>query len=543
MNITLRDLIRWPDSGLRPVAGAPAAVAPAAGDRRGDDEAGLLHPDRALSWPVAMRATAPMLPHIDDGAIVLLPSAALAEMRPTLPGALHELRRRGVAALVLEQGQTLGEVAPELDVLYTRDHVAGELELRLTRLLNERRARLYRRGTELDRALAEATLRGQGPARLLQIGASQSGRTLLLLDERGAIGEAYGPVGEVALDVAPQPPAPPLGVDTPIAPVADPAHGLEWLLCPLDGSAGGWLALCGPRGALDEVDRLLIARVATACTVTMSRRAPARLAPGRRAALIAELLRAGLPPNERAAHVDILGLNPAGAYAIALAGIVVEGDDGRRALHALRRALGARVPAPVTVEEFTFDSLGALGLLLHAGEPAAVARAGGALRAAAAPSNGASPRPVVALSDTIQGADRLPVAGRQAQYALLLARAGLVPGPFVGWQAADDLGPYRLLYPLWGTPEAARFAADILGDLPEYDTRYGGELLPTLLAYLRCGGAAGTAAAQLAIHRNTLTYRLRRIEEICRRSPLDPGQQLSLHLAALLHALPAPAET
>ena len=60
----------------------------------------------------------------------------------------------------------------------------------------------------------------------------------------------------------------------------------------------------------------------------------------------------------------------------------------------------------------------------------------------------------------------------------------------------------------------------------------------TLAAYLRHGGAAGDAAAQLAIHRNTLTYRLRRIAELTGRSPLDPAQALSLHLAALLHSLP-----
>jgi DNA-binding PucR family transcriptional regulator len=84
---------------------------------------------------------------------------------------------------------------------------------------------------------------------------------------------------------------------------------------------------------------------------------------------------------------------------------------------------------------------------------------------------------------------------------------------------------------------AGRFVDGILGDLPEHDARYGGELLPTLLAYLRQGGAAGAAADALKIHRNTLTYRLRRIEEICKRSPLDPDQHLSLHLAAILFSL------
>jgi len=152
---------------------------------------------------------------------------------------------------------------------------------------------------------------------------------------------------------------------------------------------------------------------------------------------------------------------------------------------------------------------------------------------------------VAAFSEPVTGLIAVHAALRQARYALDLLRRGALPGPLVEWSRVDDLGPYHLLYPLWGTPEAARFIAAILGDLPAYDARHGGgaahgetPLLTTLAAYLRHGGAAGDAAAQLAIHRNTLTYRLRRIAELTGRSPLDPAQALSLHLAALLHSLP-----
>src|SRR5262245_18515557 len=237
MNITLRDLLRWPESPLYTTAHAAAPPA--------EREAALLHPDRTLSWPVTMRATPPMLPHVEAGAIVLLSAMTLSEVRPMLPGALHELRRRGVAALVIDPGESLDMAVGDLDLLRARSGVTPDLELVLTRLINERRSRLYRRGTEIDRALTEATLRGRSLPELLRIGAIQANRPLLLLDEHGQAQESSIPPGEPA---PPRPPAPPLGVDAAMVPIPDPLNSVEWLLAPVDSDAIRWLALCGPRG-------------------------------------------------------------------------------------------------------------------------------------------------------------------------------------------------------------------------------------------------------------------------------------------------------
>ncbi|CAA9586151.1 MAG: hypothetical protein AVDCRST_MAG18-3872 [uncultured Thermomicrobiales bacterium] len=534
MNITLRDLLRWSESPLY----ATSLVATTLADR----EAALLHPDRSLSWPVTMRATPPMLPHVESGAIVLLAGPTLAEVRPFLPGAMHELRRRGASALVIDPSEMLGIGTDDLDLLRARGGVAPDLEMTLTRLINERRSRLYRRGTEIDRALTEATLRGRGVADLLRIGATQSGRPLLLLDDRGRVQEGCVPPGESA---PPRPPAPPQGVDLALVPVPDPLQGNEWLLVPLDGDARGWLALSGPRGGLDEVDRLLASRVAASCALALAqtRRARSRLAPARRAALVSELLRPGLAPDERVSRVETLGLDPVAGFAVLALVPRRDTGDASRALLAARRTIVARIAPHTEYDEFTDEGSGLTGVLLHTARPETLPRAAQALRAGFG-TNGAGgaavSEVVVALSAPVDDAGRLPELARQARYGLFVLRAGGVPGPFVDWSSVDDLGPYGLLYPLWGTPEAERFVAGILGDLPEHDARYGGELLATLLSYLRQGGAAGAAATELAIHRNTLTYRLRRIEEICKRSPLDPHHQLAMHLAALLHTLPAP---
>ena len=527
MNITLRDLLRWPESPLYTTAYASAPPA--------EREAALLHPDRTLSWPVTMRASPPMLPHVEAGAIVLLSALTLAEVRPMLPGALHELRRRGVSALVIDPGESLDIAVGDLDLLRARSGVTPDMEMTLTRLINERRSRLYRRGTEIDRALTEATLRGRSLPELLRIGAIQSNRPLLLLDEHGQAQETSIPPGELA---PPRPPAPPLGVDAAMVPIPDPLNGVEWLLAPVDSEVIRWLALCGPRGSLDETDRLLSMRIATACALAQAqaRRSRPRLAPARRSAMIAELLRPALGPDERANHVDMLGLEPTTAFAVLGLAMRHEGPEAERALVGVRRVVAARAVPHATVDEFTDEQSGMTGFLLHSPNAETLPRAAAALRSGLAQGGKNAPT-CSALSAPVEHAAELPAATRQVRYALGVLKAEGVPRAFVDWNTVDDLGAYGLIYPLWGTPAAARFVEGILGDLPEHDARYGGELLPTLLAYLRQGGAAGAAADALKIHRNTLTYRLRRIEEICKRSPLDPDQHLSLHLAAILFSL------
>lgn len=532
MNIVLRDLLRWSECPLY----ATTLVATPPVER----EAALVHPEQLLSWPVTMRATPPMLPHVESGAIVLLPAQILAEVRPFLPGALHELRRRGVAALVIDPNETLGVGIDDLDLLRARGGVTPDLEIVLTRMINERRSRLYRRVSEIDRALTEATLRGRGVAELLRIGVAQGGRTLLLLDERGRVQEAYAPSGET---VPGRPPTLPSNLDTTLSPHADPLQGLEWLLTPLDDAAPGWLAICGARGTLDETDRLLVTRVAAACAlaIAQTRRTRSRLAPARRAALVAELLSPTLSPDERAARVDMLGLELATAFAVVALAPRQDGPETERSVLTARRTLTARVAPYAEYDECTDDAAGRAIGLIHTARPELLPRAGQALRVGL---NGAGVgnEVIAALSAPVDDVARLPQALRQVRFALAVLRSTGQRGPFADWNVIDDLGPYGLLYPLWGTPEAGRFVTGILGDLPEHDTRYGGELLPTLLSYLRQGGAAGAAATELAIHRNTLTYRLRRIEEICGRSPLDPSQQLAMHLAAILYTLPVPEE-
>ena len=146
----------------------------------------------------------------------------------------------------------------------------------------------------------------------------------------------------------------------------------------------------------------------------------------------------------------------------------------------------------------------------------------------------------IALSQLLTNVVQSPEGLRQDRFALALQKAGALTGPVVCCDSVDDLGLYRLFYPLWGDRVVEEFRAALLGRLEEYDQRRGSQLIDTLEAYLSLGGALSEAADQLGIHRNTLSYRLQRIGELTGRDLASPRDRLLLRVALVARYLPAP---
>src|SRR4029077_16275649 len=96
--------------------------------------------------------------------------------------------------------------------------------------------------------------------------------------------------------------------------------------------------------------------------------------------------------------------------------------------------------------------------------------------------------------------------------------------------AFSDLGLYRLLFAMQAQAELRDFYDDQVRPLVDYDKRTGAGLMTTLDAFFRCHGSPTEIAGQLHLHRNTVLYRLRRIEDIGRLRLDDPETRLNLHL-------------
>ena len=115
---------------------------------------------------------------------------------------------------------------------------------------------------------------------------------------------------------------------------------------------------------------------------------------------------------------------------------------------------------------------------------------------------------------------------REARYALQVCR-------LEGWEAAgfEDLGTYRLLLSM-ADPDALRaFADSLLSRLDAYDHDHGGELQASLRAFLQHNARWETAAAELYVHRHTLRYRMRKVEELTGRDLASSFDRMEFWLA------------
>lgn len=87
----------------------------------------------------------------------------------------------------------------------------------------------------------------------------------------------------------------------------------------------------------------------------------------------------------------------------------------------------------------------------------------------------------------------------------------------------ERLGHLTLFEQLVGDPANRSFAKHVLEPITDYDSRYGSELLDTMLAYVWEGLDRARAARRLFIHRNTLSYRLQRIRSLLGEDPFSDG--------------------
>ncbi|MFP8903454.1 PucR family transcriptional regulator [Streptomyces atacamensis] len=135
---------------------------------------------------------------------------------------------------------------------------------------------------------------------------------------------------------------------------------------------------------------------------------------------------------------------------------------------------------------------------------------------------------VAGIGEPCTGLGGVPGAWRQALAAARAARAESRFGPVARW---DRIGPYRLLALLArpsGSPSAAGAPDPSVRALLEPAHR---EMARTAEAFLDCAGQAGRTAALLGVHRQTLYYRLSRVEQLTGLDLDDGEDRLLLHMA------------
>ncbi len=94
----------------------------------------------------------------------------------------------------------------------------------------------------------------------------------------------------------------------------------------------------------------------------------------------------------------------------------------------------------------------------------------------------------------------------------------------------EDLGVYSFLFELEGSSAMHNFFERTVGKIIAYDRQNNTVLFDTLIQYFKCDCNLRVTAEQLYIHKNTVLYRIRKVEEITGLSMNEPEQRFNLQL-------------
>ncbi|KUN96129.1 PucR family transcriptional regulator [Streptomyces caeruleatus] len=318
----------------------------------------------------------------------------------------------------------------------------------------------------------------------------------------------------------------------------------------------------GTAAALGTAERYAVHSAIALLTLTTERSRSLQAAEQRVGAAVLRMLLAGEPDHARAVAGDLYGglldapfrVIVTEAASVSAARVV---DTGAR--ESLTKASAASAAALVAATGTNGDPLGALTELVES----AAARAGEAVlvvpegegetaRLVVLAADGgaavtACARYAAALEATRTGAGpEQPGADDEELVIGLSAPAGPIAAAAAYKQAEQALSVARRrgrvcveheqlaagsVLPLLADDAVKAFADGLLRALHEHDATGRGDLVASLRAWLSRHGQWDAAAADLGVHRHTLRYRMRRVEEILGRSLDDADVRMELWLA------------
>ncbi len=475
--------------------------------------------EREVHWAISLRWNPPAFPGLRPSEIVLV---SLEGLRRSHTGVtdLHLVQRmaeKSVACVVVDGTISAEAVARAegagLVVLQVPEGTRlAELESEINRAVSEARSDQYRASLEVSNSLTRAAALGSGACPVVAALAETTGLPAAYLD---AYGTLHCRAGDGWVGLA-------SGWEMAVLQKARgqaEAYEVEWgpvrlWACPVrDGNHLHGLVVCLSSGNLSPLQQWALNRAALACALARSR------SPGRaeRRRQLAEFV--GRVLKETALNPEILldqgrylGVDlsqpffvgvgrPSGTVLLDIAWQVCDDMGGGCACE-----VDAQVVLVCPGEESR-----AIGSIYRAGDGGANAFWG--------------------FSSSRGGIEGLRKAYREARLA---ARAAAATGRHHVRYA--EAGPWTALGDI-ATSTAESYFKSVLGPLEEYDRRRHLGLLETLEAYLEANGQIAEAARKLNIHRNSMIYRIKRLQEISGYDLSSYADLFELQLALALRKL------
>jgi PucR family transcriptional regulator, purine catabolism regulatory protein len=505
--------------------------------------------ERRVEWATALRTRPPAFESVKGGEMAFVPvkSIKLLDERLDLAQVMQSFADHGGVAMAVIGDVPAGSIALADSLLMPLLRLpesahANDVQQRVVRFILEQRTLLHERQQELHTQLMELALAGAGTPAIVERLATITGHAVAWQDLDGRLRHASeGAQAAPVLEALERDHAAArrwaesvtvLASDPPVHEFRLGAGGLARLVSPVpvrDG-IGGLVSVIAPEAALDQVARLAVARAASASAIELDRERAVRTARDELEGEFVESLLAGTYSSEDVIRerAERLGFDVDRGTVVLLARAAEAADASPRIRHQLLLAAHGWIKrrAPGALCTVRGGALAAVLPHPDAAETPQLRRLAADLRMECAGAVG-SEQVSVGAGRPKPGFAGVRASYREAEQALTMGTRLFGPGRVIGF---GDLGLYRLLYALQGHAELRDFYDDQVRSLLDYDRRTGAGLMRTLEAFFRCHGSPTEMAQILHLHRNTVLYRLRRIEEIGRLRLDDPETRLNLHL-------------
>lgn len=460
-------------------------------------------------------------------------AAAVVLSDPASPGAIAEAKAYGIPVLTLPAGNRIRLV-----------------EKTIVSLLVDRKGQIERRGTQIYRQLTQISSRNEGLPELINAMARLTNKAVVIQDKRLRI--LYSAVQPLLvaywdeieqffrkLDNLPvefQDRMRVSEVENPVVLQGLPTPGLARLVSPIvtKDIGRGYLSIIGRDSDLDDIDMLVCEHGAAACALEMAKaKAISDTEKRLRGTFLDRLLigdvsqQEAVRQGERFEHDMTM---PHIAIVVAWQG---EKTLSMRRLETLVNSVIAAQQAEALVwqrekeeEVLVFHATDGEHPIDHSLE---LAQAITAEIQRQFPNN----KVAVGLGQPARDISAWRTSYRDAVQALELAMRLQTDAPlYIG-----DLGVYQLILSLSDREKLKAFCEKTLGALLEYDMHQHADLIKTLDAFFSCHGNLSETAKVLIVHRNTLLYRMNRINDIAQIDLERPETRLALHLALTIRKL------
>jgi len=309
-----------------------------------------------------------------------------------------------------------------------------------------------------------------------------------------------------------------------------PVANLGRLVSPIISGdrARGYLSVIGPAGSLDLLDSLTVEHGAAACALEMAKaKAVSEAKKALRGDFLEGLLAGSLPEREIGRLSSRLDHSTEEPHAILTVGWTGENPPTLRRLETMINWLLTNHDRPALVHVYGGQHICIFQALKHVNDMETAHALARRLREQAE-AEFSEARLIGGMSGPAPALEAWPRVYNEALQAMQLGLRLRLTNQIVEF---NSLGIFKLLGELENIPSVKRFAEQIIGPLAAYDEQHKGSLVNTLNAYFTHHGNVSQTAESLFVHRNTLLYRLERIQELTGQDLDQADMRLAMQLA------------